>query len=115
MNDDPGFVIHYPVFLIGQHSAEACEADPSLRQAWATTVAKKQSALLVFTEVRSVLRFMDLEKLTAFIVAIESPAKLADVIRRNRNHFSMVMIDSDPITRVGRGFAVDEFLSDLER
>lgn len=85
-----------------------------MHQHWATTEANNQRALMVFTEEIFADRIMIAEGIAANVVSIASPNTLADIIRRNRKHFSMVLIDPNPTTRIGRGFPVDEFLLGFE-
>ncbi len=112
--NDSGFLLTYPVFLIGRYTAAACEADPTLQQFWATTEANSQRALMVFTEPIFAERLMIAEAIAANVVPVESPAVLADVIERNRNGFTMVLIDPNVTTGIGRGFPVDEFVTGLK-
>lgn len=113
MDGEP-LILKYPLYLIGQLPAETSEAYPGL-QAWAVTDTKRHPALMVYTTAASAERSIRLTPIPGHAINIDSPAMLADIIRRNRAKFSLVMVDPDPVTRVGRGWPVDEFLRDLER
>lgn len=58
-------------------------------------------------------RMMMAEGLTANIIPVELPAALTEVIRENRRYYEIVLIDPNMANRVGRGFPVDWFLSEL--
>lgn len=109
-----GFLLGYPCFLIGRYSVAQVQADPDLRQQWATTEVTNQRALMVFTEELFAERVMLAEAFPGDILTIESHKELTDLIRRNRIHFSIVLIDPNPRTLIGRSFSVDEFLLEFE-
>ena len=111
--DDSGYLLMYPVFLIGRHAAEKCRENPSLLQHWATTEVNQQRALMIFSEPLHAERLMIAETVAANVVPVETPAELADIIRRNRRHFTMILVDANMTTGIGRAFTVDEFLACL--
>lgn len=113
MDGEP-LILKYPLYLIGQLPADASEAYPGL-QAWAVTDTKRHPALMLFTGSHLAERLIRLTPIPGHAISVDSPAILADIIRRNRKNFSLIMVDPDPVTRVGRGYQVDEFLRDLEK
>lgn len=113
MADD--FSLLYPVYMIGRYYAEALQTNPGFSQGYAITSAEGQPAFMVFRKQEMAERMMIAEAIAGHIVAVPSPAAMADIIRRFRSPFTLVLVDPDPATREGRGFPVDQFLVDVER
>ena len=108
MDEDERFVMTFPAYLIGQ--------PPAVGESHKLIVWNMGDipALMVFTESIFAERMIDYENIPGGIFVAPKREHLAELLRRHRGQFQLVLVDPDPATKKATACNADDFLSQLE-